>query len=112
MDSVYGMRAWRAWKEHAPTNLAVYKTPRCNVGREDERGRVESYVELQEIVSFLNVMNKGEILLFRGQPGDYELLPTLHREIWHPPAALGLEAVDLTADRQHFVWQLERAREL
>jgi len=112
MDSVYGMRAWRAWRERAPSDLAVYKTPRCDVGREDERGRVESYVELQEIVSFLNVMNKGEILLFRGQPGDYELRPTLHREIWYPPAAVGLEVIDLTTDRKHFVRQLEQAREL
>jgi hypothetical protein len=57
MGNVYGMRAWRAWRERAPSNLAVHKTPRSEVGREDERGRVESYVELQAIVSFLNVMN-------------------------------------------------------
>jgi len=112
MDRVYGMRAWREWLKHAPSNLAGHMTPRWQVGREDERGRVESYVDLQEIVSFLNVMNKGEILLFRGQPDDYELLPTLYRKIWHPPVAVGLEAVDLTSDRQHFVRQLERARKL
>ena len=112
MDSVYGMRAWRAWREHAPRHLRPYETPRSEVTSEDERGRVETYVELQEIVSFLNVMNKGEILLFRGQSGDYELLPTLYREIWFPPPAVGSDAVDLTTDRQHFVRQLERAGEL
>ncbi len=112
MDKLYGMRAWREWLKHSPGNLAGHMTPRSEVGREDERGRVESYVNLQEIVSFLNVMNKGEILLFRGQANDSELLPTLYRTIWYPPVAVGLEAVDLTSDRQHFVRQLERAREL
>jgi hypothetical protein len=112
VDRVYGIRAWREWGLHSPSDLSPYKTPRENVWIENERLRVSSFVELQQVVSFLNVMNKNQILLFRGQSADFDLLPTLYREIWHPPPRTGVECVELGEQRQHVIEQLDTARDL
>jgi hypothetical protein len=112
VDEVYGIRAWREWGLHSPSDLRAYMTPREDVCIENERLRVSSFVELQQVVSFLNVMNKGQILLFRGQSADFDLLPTLYREIWHPPPTAGVESVALGEQRQHVIEQLDTARDL
>jgi hypothetical protein len=112
MDDVYGIRAWRAWRDHSPSDLSSYMTPRAQVCSESERHRVCSFVELQQVVSFLNVMNKRHVLLFRGQSRDLELVPSLFREIWQPPPTAGAESVALGAQRQHIIEELETAREL
>jgi hypothetical protein len=46
---------------------------------------VTSYRELVEVVSFLSVMNKRHMLLFRGQGQKIAPLPVLFRKAWKSP---------------------------
>jgi hypothetical protein len=56
---------------------------------------------LVAVVSFLSVMNKNLILLYRGQSGDHRLLPSLLRSHWYP---FGRENVcaEIGPDRRHY----------
>jgi hypothetical protein len=71
---------------------------------------VKSYSQLLRVVSFLNVMNKKEQLLFRGQSSEWPLVPSLFRETWRPFADSGVGAVPLTKHRHHYMVGLESLR--
>lgn len=100
----YGLDAWRWWQEEAPPDLRDTKYPAGVVARTDPC-EVTSYRELVKLAAFLNVMNKRDHLLYRGQSGDWALRPTLLRETWTLPRTG--EAVDLGADRRWYFDQLD-----
>jgi FRG domain len=64
---------------------------------------IHSARDLVKVLSFLNVMNKKLVLLYRGQTDDFPLLPSLERQHWFPP---GGGKVDLELDRLHYWRQL------
>ena len=62
---------------------------------------VKSFERLAEVASFLSLMNKTLVLLYRGQDADYPLLPSLLRSDWR---VFGHEhgRADLGIDRPHY----------
>ena len=98
-EPVYGIASWRAWVKNAPDNLKSTRQTSREVSTSDPYS-VYSFDELFRIVSFLNVMNKTRILLFRGQSRDLPVRPTIFRDQWHVPHRS--EIVDLSLDRTHY----------
>lgn len=83
-DTYYGLDAWRWWVAEAPGDLSPAKLPANEVGGAGP-GDVRSFRELIKLTAFLNVMNKRDHLLYRGQGGDWPLRPTLLRDEWSVP---------------------------
>jgi hypothetical protein len=77
----YGTDSWVAWRDHAPS----YLRPTCRTPdqvRSQPAFDISTYRDLATVVSFLNVMNKNDHLLFRGQGLEAFPSPTLLRDTW------------------------------
>lgn len=98
---VYGIQSWLIWNERRPKDLRDSKTPVGEVCRAAPFP-VNTFEELVRIVSFLHVMNKHDLLLFRGQRRPYPLLPTLLRKAWMPPRESGIGEVPLAPHRDYY----------
>jgi FRG domain len=83
-DTYYGLDAWRWWLSEAPSDMRKARRSVDEVADTDACD-VRSFRALIKLVAFLNVMNKSDILLFRGQGCDLPLLPSLMREKWTVP---------------------------
>ncbi len=62
----YGIDSWVAWRDRAPDNLRPTRRTAEYVQKQPAFD-ISTYHDLATIVSFLNVMNKNDHLLFRGQ---------------------------------------------
>jgi hypothetical protein len=102
-DTYYGLDAWRWWVSEAPSDLSRAKLPANEVAGA-EPGVVRSFRELIKLTAFLNVMNKSDHLLYRGQGGDWPLLSTLLREEWVVPGTG--QPVPLGAHRASYFQEL------
>lgn len=109
-DTFYGIDSWLVWDEQRPDDLSSTKTTGAHVHRAPPF-EVSEYVQLVGLVSFLNVMNKSHHLLFRGQAGDWPLLPSLLRDTWTPPPETRIDPVALLEHRVHYLEQLDRVRD-
>lgn len=63
-----------------------------------------TFDKLLEVVSFLNVMNKRWILLYRGQRRDFSLLPSLSRSHWSLERSL-FSPVSLEGSKRDHYWR-------
>lgn len=98
-DTVYGTASWKVWIKEAPDDLSSTRQTSREVSA-SEPFNVHTFDELFRVVSFLNVMNKKKVLLFRGQSRDLPARPTIVRDRWPVPG--GTEFVDLSLDRPHY----------
>jgi len=102
-DTYYGLDAWRWWVAEAPSDLSRAKLPATEVAGA-EPCEVRSFRDLIKLTAFLNVMNKSDHLLYRGQGGDWPILPTLLREDWLVPGTG--RSVPLSAHRARYFQEL------
>jgi len=105
IDDVYSCRAFEAWREHLHSrskinetiDLRPYKSGWEKI-RDGEPWRVRDWKELRSAVSFLTLMNKRDVLYFRGQGSHHtECLPVLFRSEWK----LNKTWYPLTADNRY-----------
>lgn len=111
LKSIYGKRAFDFWDE-AEERMRRGEPPRfpsdlrgkqqSSAQANDDVWTVCSYPKLVQCISFLTVMNKRLILLYRGQAEDRDLLPAIFRCEWPMPPHGRLVKID--ADRRH-LWQ-------
>lgn len=110
LTGVYGTYAFNEWERR----LEEDRSAAADLSDTKERSgqlssgppmEVKSFARLVDIVSFLSVMNKNLILLYRGQGEDHRLLPSLLRSRW---PVFGHEDVcaELGLDRLHYWDQL------
>lgn len=90
---VYGLESFKEWDRRLNTpgrpgirDLSDTRRDSGLPSLETSFEPVESYAALVDIVSFLTVMNKNLTLLFRGQTGEHEPMPSLLRSSWPPGA--------------------------
>jgi hypothetical protein len=98
-EPIYGIASWKAWAKDAPYNLRDTRQTSREICT-SEPYDVHTFDELFRVASFLNVMNKKRMLLFRGQGRDLPARPTIVRDRWLVPG--GAEFVDLSLDRLHY----------
>lgn len=101
--TVYGVKSWLSWCKCSPDNLRPTKQTPAEIWDAGPYN-VGSFQELFRIVSFLNLMNKGDRLLFRGQVSDFPPRPTILRETWNVPGQN--KSVKLSLDRAYYWTQL------
>jgi len=106
-ETVYGIRSWNTWNRDHPDDLTPSRTRVWDVHKENPFP-VTAYDELVRIVSFLHVMNKVDVLLFRGQQGRSPLVPTLLRDTWTPPPRSGIGEVPIARHRDHYWKKLDK----
>lgn len=80
LDKSYGRRTFEAWKSSQPGDLR--DTMASPAEANDNIWDVTSFPMLIECVAFLGSMNKRLSLLYRGQSGDWPLIPSLFRDQW------------------------------
>jgi FRG domain-containing protein len=112
----YGKRAFEHWHaaveekrrdERAELPEDLRKWRRTSSDAAKDTWEVSSYPELAECVSFLAVMNKRLVLLYRGQTQDWALLPAIFRPEWRPPDFGPADAVAISHHRRHYWEQLD-----
>ncbi len=88
LERIYSSLAYQAWRQSkANTSRDIDLKPFRQSWSEVRGGpfwEVGTWDELREAVSFLTLMNKRDVLYFRGQGGHCErCLPVLFREEWY-----------------------------
>lgn len=112
---VYGTHAFEEWENRVKSkkkwdNLSDTKEPPGSLCARPPLP-IESFERLVEVISFLSVMNKTLILLYRGQTQDWALRPSLMRPRWSLRGA-GTKPVELGQDRFHYWEQLELVEDI
>jgi len=101
---IYGVHSLQQWEARIRARTGA---ERWLGDTTEESGRprqpylvVHGYKDLVRAISFLAVMNKLHVLLFRGQTHDFpQLLPSLYRAHWRPAWASVPIPLD---DREHY----------
>jgi hypothetical protein len=102
---LYGPHSYAEWERRRENDPAAA----LDLGDTKESARqlaareptvVNRFDRLIELVSFLTVMNKRYVLLYRGQGCDHRLLPALLRATW-APSSLGGAHMSIGVDRMH-----------
>jgi FRG domain len=102
MPKFYGIHSWTVWNRTAAQYLRdTRRSPKAD-WLSNDLVEISSFEDLFNLVAFLNVMNKRQILVFRGQASDRAPVPTLLRDAWHPPWTSA--TVDLRKHRKR-VWK-------
>jgi hypothetical protein len=87
VEHLYSLRAFEAWRgarQNADSSdLSDYRESSKEV-RDGAFWEVSTWDELRGAISFLTLMNKRDVLYFRGQHDHYDnCLPALFRSEWH-----------------------------
>jgi hypothetical protein len=106
-DEVYGLYAFEEWRERnnarSDTRLNLRDTRESSGRPRLANLPVSSYAELVTVISFLTVMNKRLVLLFRGQMQDFpRMVPSLYRDVWPHWADPELPPVPIAGNREFF----------
>jgi hypothetical protein len=104
LDKSYGWQTFEAWQLSQPADLRDTMTSHAEAA--SNVWEVTSFPMLIECVAFLGSMNKRLSLLYRGQPQDWPLIPSLFRDCW---TAFDSEAKLAIAERREQYWvELQR----
>jgi hypothetical protein len=106
LEGVYGVHALEEWEGRLATDRRAAEDLSDTKERSGQLSsrppmRIDSFGRLVQVASFLSVMNKTLILLYRGQKEDHPLLPSLFRPQWRPP---GFDDIppEIGGDRLHY----------
>jgi hypothetical protein len=87
LENVYSLKAYKMWREHP--DLAADKIDLKHSTSDSDAvlsgpfWEVSTWEELRTAISFLTLMNKRNVLYFRGQGTHHqECLPVLFRDAW------------------------------
>lgn len=86
LEHVYSLKTYKAWRRREATSryieLRKSRQSALKVGA-GPFWKVKSWDELRGAISFLTLMNKRNVLYFRGQGAHYDqCVPTLFRDEW------------------------------
>lgn len=100
LEAIYSNAAYNAWRrrevERSEIDLKGFRQKSREV-RDGPLWEVGDFDELRQAVSFLTLMNKRNVLYFRGQGEDHrKCLPILFREEW----SLGGRRLPLSSDNR------------
>ncbi len=80
LEEIYSKKTYDEWFETYPSDLRPTRV-KPDIAKQ-EIWKVLSFKELFKCVTFLATMNKRLVLYYRGQPENWDLLPTLFRDNW------------------------------
>jgi len=108
MSGVYRMKSFQEWETRLKAGdrrkmKDLSDTKESVEAAASDMIDVGSYTRLVDVISFLSVMNKKLILLFRGQKRDWELQPSLFRPSW-APSADDLNSASLEGSNRDYYW--------
>jgi hypothetical protein len=110
LDAVYGIDALEQWKLRRDTDDRQAMRDLSDTKRssgQDTAGVMDiaTFDDLLRAASFLNVMNKRWILLYRGQQCDYPLLPSLSRTHWRLEGPCSIPPASLAGTERSYYWK-------
>jgi hypothetical protein len=87
VTGIYSMKAFKRWRElegiHKSESLGAYQESWLDV-KEGEWWEARTWDELRTAVSFLTLMNKRDVLYYRGQRAHHDqCVPVLFRDVWY-----------------------------
>jgi len=108
--AIYGIRALNEWNRRfaqhdIPAMRDLGDTKQDSGVDQGEFMEVRSFDKLLKIISFLSVMNKRLILLYRGQVNDAILQSSLSRNTWQPWSADLAAPASLEGAERTYYWE-------